>query len=115
VLYSEYLKYIRDELGSGESTGLVDPILGKPLNAEDIKLMSPEDALKYIQKFNNVKDESETSGAGDSGAKDGTRPSGGNAAGGDKANENDTENDRVSRRRKARASDKRRGGHNKDK
>lgn len=124
VLYSEYLKFVREELASAAAESraeasegnlvspkvLVDPVLGKPLNPEDIKLLPPEDALKYIQKFNNVKDESETvvASEGSGGEKSDTKaPSG--EADGDKADDNDMENERVSRRRKARASEKRRG------
>ena len=79
-MYSEYLKYIREEqynisIESNQSAAtepedegkspqqmhaaraLLDPVFGKPLNPLELKLATPEDALKYIQKFNNVKHE----------------------------------------------------------
>jgi len=78
VLYSEYLKYVRRELSvaiaeskaadeaagnmkMGESKAggplVVDPILGIPLDPQSIVQMTPEDALKYIERYNNVRSE----------------------------------------------------------
>ena len=82
-MYSEYLKYIREEqynisiesnqsgaatdpeeegkspqqMHAARARALLDPVFGKTLNPLELKLATPEDALKYIQKFNNVKQE----------------------------------------------------------
>lgn len=52
------------KLGSPVNKGIVvlDPVLNKPLNVEDIKLASVADALKYIQRYNNIFDEKKSTG-----------------------------------------------------
>ena len=76
VLYSEYLKYVRRELATAvaeskvaedsgdskmnesKSSGaalVVDPVIGKLLDPQSIVQMSPEDALKYVERYNNVR------------------------------------------------------------
>ena len=92
VLYSEYLRYVRDEMATAQAEAaaeaqaaeeagdsktadrlastapfIKDPVLGEKLNPQDIVPMSAEDALKYIQKFNNVIDD-----GADGHKKDGT-------------------------------------------
>jgi WD repeat-containing protein 19 len=78
ALYSEYRQYIQDEhrmaqeREASEATSrgdeyvaprhsvvaAFDPILGQPIALTDVEKTSSEDALKYIQKYNNVKEES---------------------------------------------------------
>lgn len=77
ALYSEYVRYIQEDynanqikLRNGEETPVestasvyhpnassVDPILNLPINAADLEKTSSADALKYIQRYNNVKEE----------------------------------------------------------
>ncbi len=82
ALYSEYVKYIetdikavlalsgKDILGgvqaSPKSIGqklatmtTSDPVLGKPVAVSDLKLASAEEAMKYIQRYNNVVEKKE--------------------------------------------------------
>jgi hypothetical protein len=47
-----------------------DPILGQPIALTDVEKTSSEDALKYIQKYNNVKEESKKKGEGEEGAEE---------------------------------------------
>jgi WD repeat-containing protein 19 len=73
VLYSEYIHYI-DVMNStptedGQSGTAVDPILGLPVYIADLKKVSSEEALAYIQKYNNVKDESKEKTAASTGPK----------------------------------------------
>ena len=35
----------------------LDPVLGKPVNTEDIVKVTPEEAMKYIKRYNNVAEE----------------------------------------------------------
>ena len=96
ALYSEYVRYIETELqtakaamaaaaeaeaeaadsrSEGKSSYIgspkppapvLDPILGKPVSLDDLRLATPEDALKYIQRYNNVFEEKKDGeGAGD--------------------------------------------------
>jgi WD repeat-containing protein 19 len=85
VLYSEYLKYVRRELSTAiaESKALeeqgdtktyesksggpfvVDPVLGMPLDPQSIVQMTPEDALKYVERYNNVRTEDNREKAGE--------------------------------------------------
>ena len=69
ALYSEYLKYIDQELSHApaptdenskmdEATGArtaTDPLVGKPIKASMLKLATTAEAVKYIDKYNNVK------------------------------------------------------------
>jgi WD repeat-containing protein 19 len=77
ALYSEYVKYIREELSNkvevdheeGEEEGkdsvvatersavALDPVLGKPITQDDISLCTPTEASEYIKRYNNVKEE----------------------------------------------------------
>ena len=76
ALYSEYVKYIEAELEAAAAAAEevkdpeeskasrnakkivpLDPVLGKPVSLADLKKTTPEEAMKYIQKYNNVKEE----------------------------------------------------------
>jgi len=73
ALYSEYVKYIQailapkeeskdsgDALQSPRSAKKVqalDPVTGKPVQLSELKKISGDEALKYIQKYNNVKED----------------------------------------------------------
>lgn len=69
ALHSAYIAYIESEtnlvkleressgLGSGAPIIVLDPVLGKPITASELRLASPEEATKYIQKYNNVIEE----------------------------------------------------------
>lgn len=78
ALYSEYVRYIQEDynanqikLRNGEESPVdgaaapvynpnassVDPILNLPVNVADLEKTSSADALKYIQRYNNVKEE----------------------------------------------------------
>jgi WD repeat-containing protein 19 len=90
ALYSEYRQYIQDEhrmaqeREASEATSrgdeyvaprhsvvaAFDPILGQPIALTDVEKTSSEDALKYIQKYNNVKEESKKKGEGEEGAEE---------------------------------------------
>lgn len=77
ALFSEYVRYVQatlsaDDQKEGKESDdgqqspraakkpqAVDPVMGKPVQLNDIKKVSSEEALKYIQKYNNVKDEKE--------------------------------------------------------
>jgi WD repeat-containing protein 19 len=100
ALYSEYVRYIENEikailaLGSKDSLGVdgkfipaslaggvspssigkklssmtaPDPVLGKPVAVSDLKIASPEEAMKYIQRYNNVVEKKEPSAEGEEG------------------------------------------------
>ena len=47
------------KVGESKAGGplVVDPVLGLPLDPQAIVQMTPEDALKYIERYNNVKSE----------------------------------------------------------
>jgi WD repeat-containing protein 19 len=81
VTFSAYVAYIDEELQAsraalaqeGSKTGepvALDPVLGKPVSMSDLKLASPEEVTKYIQRYNNVFEEKqgEKAGEGDGGA-----------------------------------------------
>lgn len=90
ALMTEYIRYIEAEMesiptptpstddgdepetksarGSIQKTHALDPVLGKPVTVADLKRTPPEDAMKYIQRYNNVKDEKE--GEGDEGGEE---------------------------------------------
>ena len=69
ALHSAYMSYIESEtnavklerensgLTSGAPIIVVDPVLGKPVTSSEITLTTPEEATKYIQKYNNVLEE----------------------------------------------------------
>mmetsp|Transcript_12987 Transcript_12987/g.19570 ORF Transcript_12987/g.19570 Transcript_12987/m.19570 type:complete len:1468 (+) Transcript_12987:23-4426(+) len=71
ALYSEYLQFIQDECSAARAASegkdrddevvpsATDPILGMPVTASMLEKVSQEEAMKYIQKYNNVKEESE--------------------------------------------------------
>ena len=68
ALYSQYQKYVRDE--QVNNTVVLDPLLGKPVALQDLRLAKPEDATKYIQKYNNLIEEKKEAKEGPTG-KDG--------------------------------------------
>lgn len=91
AIYSEYVRYIREmaaqqlpqteESSSSSSTAMVnvdmlnsfsapDPIHGKSVFVRDLVLVPKEDAMKYIQRYNNVLEKKEGEGE-DGGGKDG--------------------------------------------
>ena len=52
AILSAYKKYIQKEIETnGEA---VDPVLGKPIEAGSLSLLSPDEATKYIQRYNGV-------------------------------------------------------------
>eukprot|EP01035_Chromulina_nebulosa_P018174 gene18174-23832_t len=71
ALYSEYLKYIEREIAlqskllSGDNTDnqpqtngsliVNDPVINKPITVNDLKLCTKDEALAYIQKYNDIK------------------------------------------------------------
>ena len=61
VLYTHYRRYIEAQLDAARDEGreiiALDPVLNKPVVVFDLKLVTPEDAKKYIQKYNNVFEE----------------------------------------------------------
>ena len=78
ALYSEYVQYIESEYktalkaASGQDNDdegkfnspskraqavAMDPILGQNISISDLTKSTPEEAVKYIQKYNNVKEE----------------------------------------------------------
>lgn len=60
ALYSEYKKYIKREIESQSSNEIVlvlDPLLGKPINEQDLELVSIDIIKKYIQRYNNIFDD----------------------------------------------------------
>jgi len=82
ALYSEYVRYIEDELRSAAQTdaesksstspasspmasrisksmSVPDPVLGKSVSINDLSLATAEEAQKYIQKYNNVLEKKE--------------------------------------------------------
>lgn len=83
ALFSEYVRYIEDELRSAaqveaegksatspasspmasrnlnKSLSVPDPVLGKSVSISDLSLATAEEAQKYIQKYNNVLDKKE--------------------------------------------------------
>ena len=76
ALYSKYVEYIKNEalskidVDEEEEEGkegpaldgpknAVDPVLGKPVYIEDLKLITSAEASEYIKRYNNVKDEPE--------------------------------------------------------
>ena len=74
ALYSEYVNYIRvtaaasdREDSKGGDPFAVDPILGQPVTVDQLKKITKEEALAYIQKYNNVKDEAPKEGGAPSG------------------------------------------------
>ena len=79
ALHSEYIQYIENEYKSAlKATGqeemvfsspskrsmavAMDPILGKDVYISDLVKTTPEEAKKYIQKYNNVKEEKSKDG-----------------------------------------------------
>ena len=64
ALYSEYVEFIKQEIALNASqttasatntpVGAVDPLLGKPVFLGDLKLATADEAMKYVQKYNNV-------------------------------------------------------------
>lgn len=104
VLYSAYVKYIETELqlahaaaaanppiatedmkaasvsptsARGKSAIVaLDPIMGKPVSIGELVLTPPEEAAKYIQRYNNVfeKKEATEGEKGDAAGKDSTEP-----------------------------------------
>jgi WD repeat-containing protein 19 len=106
ALYSEYVRYIEDELRiaaqSGANAALLDdgesksaspissknatspggkslsramsvpdPVLGKSVTIGDLVLVTPEEALKYIQRYNNVVEKKEEKKASTDAAEEG--------------------------------------------
>ena len=71
AIHSEYVKYIQGESeriaaelakkgdANGASVDVMDPVLGLPIVANDLKLSTKEEVLKYIQRYNNIIDKSE--------------------------------------------------------
>mmetsp|Transcript_13758 Transcript_13758/g.22763 ORF Transcript_13758/g.22763 Transcript_13758/m.22763 type:complete len:1465 (-) Transcript_13758:1902-6296(-) len=76
ALYSEYMRFIENEYKSAlkiaggrdddsqfsspsrrSAAVAMDPILGQNVSISDLTKSTPEEALKYIQKYNNVKEE----------------------------------------------------------
>lgn len=61
AIYSEYVRYIEHEIALQKPTdeslssteSVLDPIVGKPIQLSDLKLCPEEEALKYIQIYNN--------------------------------------------------------------
>lgn len=87
ALYSEYIRYIETMSASGgdyagtEPGTALDPILGKPVAVGDLTKASKEDAVAYIQKYNNVKDEASAATAtAQEGGKSSSGKSSGNAS-----------------------------------
>lgn len=113
ALYSEYVKYIEGELAFLNSpaagppgppvTGAPDPVLGKPVSVKDLVLLSPEEATKYIQKYNNVFEEKKKTEDEAGGGMDGTETEGGNGEGGNSESRSLKER-RDKSRRKSRSS-----------
>lgn len=80
ALYSEYVRYIQEDYSANQikvrnshteetvseeppapvyspHASSVDPILNLPIAVADLEKTSPAEALKYIQRYNNVKEE----------------------------------------------------------
>eukprot|EP01041_Mallomonas_annulata_P000695 gene695-1331_t len=81
ALYSEYLIYIdsassisasasqedfkekesepesKSSSRSRKTQGALDPVMGKPVQREDLRKVPADEAMKYIQRYNNVKDD----------------------------------------------------------
>ncbi len=64
ALYSFYRNYIETERNQARDEGrdqiALDPVLNKEIRVTDLSLANPEDAKKYIQKYNNVFEEKKT-------------------------------------------------------
>lgn len=61
ALYSAYRKYIDVELNLAREEGreqiALDPVLSKQIRITDLSLVTPDEAKKYIQRYNNVFEE----------------------------------------------------------
>jgi WD repeat-containing protein 19 len=95
ALYSEYMRYIENEFksalkaaGGGEEDSqfgspsrgrsvavAMDPILGQNVSISDLTKSTPEEAMKYIQKYNNVKEEKAKDGKDEGGGDKSNPPS----------------------------------------
>jgi WD repeat-containing protein 19 len=103
AILSAYKRYIQQEKDSGGEA--LDPVLGKPIEASALTLLSPDEASKYIQRYNGVIEKKPVEKEGEEGAGG----EGGESKGGDAAdNAKETAPTKESRAAKARAARKNR-------
>lgn len=104
ALYSHYRRYIDNELDAARDEGreqcCLDPVLGKEIKKTDLQLITPDEAKKYIQRYNNVFEEKKKKGKSGGEDGDGGDDDDDDDGGDEVNNNNDSNSDKKSNKSK---------------